>query len=87
MMRTCLGQARWHALTATMLVAGAACLSGCRESATVVPELRITAEDYGYHMPDSVPAGLVHIVLRNSGKDIHEAMLRFLACLSPRRSA
>ena len=53
----------------------AACLSACHEPARTAPELRITAEEYGFRMPDSVPAGLVHITLRNAGADIHEAML------------
>jgi hypothetical protein len=51
------------------------CLPGCRQPAMAVPDLRITSDEYGYHMPDSVPAGLVHITLRNAGRDIHEALL------------
>src|SRR4051794_36148941 len=53
----------------------AACLSGCREQAMHLPELGITSDEYGYHMPDSVSAGLVHITLHNVGRDIHEAVL------------
>jgi uncharacterized cupredoxin-like copper-binding protein len=40
-----------------------------------VPELRITAQEYGFRMPDSVPAGLVRITLHNAGAAIHEAVL------------
>jgi uncharacterized cupredoxin-like copper-binding protein len=49
-------------------------LSACR-TPVVASELRITADEYGYHMPDSVPAGMVHITLRNAGHDLHEALL------------
>src|SRR5262249_18794060 len=57
------------------LVFTATCLSACREPQNAGPELRITSAEYGFHMPDSVPAGLVHITLRNEGADIHEAVL------------
>jgi hypothetical protein len=50
-------------------------LTACREPAVSAHELAITSNEYGYHMPDSVPAGLVHITLRNAGHDIHEAVL------------
>ena len=50
-------------------------LSECRQPSMAVAELRITSDEYGYDMPDSVPAGLVHITLRNVGHDTHEAML------------
>ena len=50
-------------------------LTACRESASAAPELAITSNEYGFHMPDSVPAGLVHITLRNTGQDLHEAAL------------
>ncbi|MGH7618411.1 MAG: sulfocyanin-like copper-binding protein [Gemmatimonadaceae bacterium] len=53
----------------------AAGVSSCRERATAASELRITSTEYGYSMPDSVPAGLVHVILRNAGQDIHEAVL------------
>jgi hypothetical protein len=53
----------------------AACLSGCHEPVMHGPELDITADEYGFRMPDSVPAGLVHIRLHNAGRDIHEAVL------------
>ncbi len=65
----------WRELGVIGLLLAAPGLSGCREPAMAVPELRITADEYGYHMPDSVSAGLVHITLRNAGRDIHEAML------------
>jgi uncharacterized cupredoxin-like copper-binding protein len=64
-----------HDLAAIALAFAASCLSACRERVTAGPELRITSHEYEYRMPDSVPAGLVHITLRNAGHDIHEAML------------
>jgi uncharacterized cupredoxin-like copper-binding protein len=50
-------------------------VTACRPAPAAVSELRITADEYGYHLPDSVPAGLVHITLRNAGHDLHEALL------------
>ena len=40
----------------------------CTQPAHTAPELAIVASEYGFHMPDSIPAGLVHITLRNAGK-------------------
>jgi hypothetical protein len=40
---------------------------------------RIVATDAGFEAPDSVPAGLRHIVYENHGSEIHEAMLVKLA--------
>src|SRR5262245_7153554 len=48
--------------------------SGCRHASPDVGELSIVSEEYGFRMPDSIPAGLVHITLHNAGKDLHEAM-------------
>jgi uncharacterized cupredoxin-like copper-binding protein len=53
----------------------AAAWSGCRHASAAVPELSIVSDEYGYRMPDSIPAGLVHITLHNAGKDLHEALL------------
>jgi len=39
------------------------------------PTLVLTARDFAYHMPDQVPAGLVHLRLVNQGADLHEAVL------------
>ncbi len=64
---------RGLALIALLFVEAGA--SSCGSPAKGTAELRITADEYGYHMPDSVPAGLVHITLRNVGRDIHEALL------------
>jgi uncharacterized cupredoxin-like copper-binding protein len=65
-----------HRLSLTVpLFLGTACLSACRKPAIAIPELRITSNEYGYQMPDSVPAGLVHVTLHNAGRDIHEALL------------
>jgi uncharacterized cupredoxin-like copper-binding protein len=57
------------------LILFASCLSACRKPPPAWPELRITAEEHAFRMTDSVPAGLVRIVLHNAGTDIHEAML------------
>ncbi len=51
------------------------CLSGCREATPATPELPIVSSEYGYDMLDSIPAGVVHITLRNIGRDMHEAVL------------
>ena len=62
-------------MASTALCLVVVCLGGCREPAHTAPELAIVASEYGFHMPDSIPAGLVHITLRNAGKDMHEAQL------------
>jgi uncharacterized cupredoxin-like copper-binding protein len=64
-------RARW---TLAVFLAGAS-LAGCRRPAPAATELSIVANEYGFQMPDSVPAGLVHITLHNAGHDIHEAVL------------
>jgi uncharacterized cupredoxin-like copper-binding protein len=60
---------------ALSIMIAAAFLSGCRKPAPAAQELAITSEEYGFRMPDSVRAGLVHITLHNAGHDIHEAAL------------
>jgi uncharacterized cupredoxin-like copper-binding protein len=60
---------------AVTFAAAAMLLAGCREPAPAAHELTIVANEYGFQMPDSVPAGLVHITLHNAGHDIHEAVL------------
>jgi hypothetical protein len=62
-----------HARTVCICLA-IVCSSSCRAPA-VPSELRIISDEYGYHMPDSVSAGVVHITLRNAGRDVHEALL------------
>jgi uncharacterized cupredoxin-like copper-binding protein len=62
-------------VAAIALVLAGACLSGCRHRDIAAVELRITAEEFEFHMPDSIPAGLVHITLRNNGHDLHEAAI------------
>ena len=64
-----------RACGAAAMFLAAACLCGCRESAPVTQELVIYSEEYGFRMPDTVRAGLVHITLHNAGHDIHEAVL------------
>jgi hypothetical protein len=66
----------WPDVRAVAVLLAGASLSGCRGPAVVaVPELAITSHEYGYQMPDSVPAGLVYVTLHNAGHDIHEALL------------
>jgi len=50
--------------------------SGSHETASGIHngEVRIIATDDGYELPDSVLAGMVHIVFENRGSTIHEAM-------------
>jgi uncharacterized cupredoxin-like copper-binding protein len=62
-------------VAAIALVLAEACLSGCRPTESAAIELRITADEFAFHMPDSIPAGLVHITMRNAGHDLHEAVL------------
>ena len=54
----------------------AACLIsvGCQEKKESAP-FRIIATDAGFDAPDTVPAGLRHIIFENHGSEIHEAML------------
>jgi hypothetical protein len=44
-----------------VMLFAAAWLSGCGNRVMAIPELAITSDEYGYHMPDSVPAGLGHL--------------------------
>jgi hypothetical protein len=62
-------------VAAIALLLAEACLSGCRHPDIAAVELRITADEFAFHMPDSIPAGLVHITVRNAGRDLHEAVL------------
>jgi hypothetical protein len=49
---------------------------GChRKSADEASLFRIIATDAGFEAPDSVAAGLRHIVFENRGSEIHEGML------------
>lgn len=45
-----------------------------RESTSPRGEIRITATDEGFELPDSVSAGLVHVIFENHGSTIHEVM-------------
>src|SRR4051812_6509298 len=65
----------WRAVWIAAVFLASAYLTACREPVVSAHELAITSDEYGYHMPDSVPAGLVHITLHNAGHDIHEAVL------------
>lgn len=61
----------------------AACMAVCvlsagcnsRNAQTTAPPFRIIATDAGFEAPDSVPAGMRHIVYENHGTEIHECML------------
>lgn len=57
------------------ILLGALALAACRAPAPEPPLVRITSHDYGFQLPDTIPAGLVHLRLVNQGPDIHEAML------------
>lgn len=70
-----IGLMSWRTITSVGICFAMTCLAACREPMADVSELVITSDEYGYRMPDSIPAGLVHITLRNAGKDIHEALL------------
>lgn len=55
----------------------AALLAGCAEvapSGSAAEPTRIVAHDDGYMHPDTLSAGLAHILFENSGSDIHELM-------------
>jgi uncharacterized cupredoxin-like copper-binding protein len=62
-------------VAAIALLLAEVCLSGCHRPKVAAVELRITADEFAFHMPDSIPAGLVHITMRNAGHDLHEAAL------------
>ncbi len=51
-----------------------ACTRGEGEATSPPSEIRITATDGGFESPDSVPAGLVHVIFENHGSTIHEVM-------------
>jgi plastocyanin len=57
------------------LAAGAAAiLVGCK-SGRAPATINVTAKDYAFEAPASVPAGLVTVHLTNQGKDLHHAQL------------
>src|SRR5436309_7591576 len=61
---------------ATLLAACLLSASCQRKSAEKeAPPFRIIATDAGFDAPDTVPAGLRHIVFENRGSEIHEGML------------
>lgn len=48
---------------------------GCRVSERPGQDpIRIVATDRGFAFPDTVAAGLLHVVFENVGSDIHEVM-------------
>ena len=64
-------------LVVVVLLIGGGCDSAQRNSRQTT--FRIVATDAGFEAPDSVPAGLRHVVYENHGSEIHEAMLVKLA--------
>jgi hypothetical protein len=64
--------ARWALFVAACLIS-----VGCHRKVVEKdnPPFRIIATDAGFEAPDSVAAGLRHILFENHGSEIHEAML------------
>jgi len=62
--------------TVRRLAATAACIIsfGAWRPALSAEELRIVETDQGFEAPQSVSAGLRHLVYENHGKEVHEAM-------------
>jgi hypothetical protein len=48
---------------------------GCHPKPSQDSVFRIIATDTGFEAPDTVPAGMRHIVMENHGTEIHESML------------
>jgi hypothetical protein len=48
---------------------------GCEPKSPPDSAFRIIATETGFEAPDSVPAGMRHIVMENHGREIHESML------------
>ena len=72
---------REYPITGTILLATAVAASfaasGCHSKIAGKSDapFRIIATDAGFDAPDTVPAGLRHIVFENRGSEIHEGML------------
>ena len=67
-----------RALSSTLaaaLVAGAATARPTTPSLGDIPELTIVTHDFRFDAPDSVPAGLTRVRLRNEGKEHHHAQI------------
>jgi len=73
---------RWPALA---VVALAGCAKGekapetAQPVAVTPPTVHVTATDYSFQAPDSLPAGLTSFHLMNSGKELHHLVLVRLA--------
>lgn len=61
-------------ISSAALVAACLISVGCQEKKDTTP-FRIIATDAGFNAPDTVLAGLRHIIFENHGSEIHEAML------------
>ena len=60
-----------RALAASLLLP----LLSCRRSAPVATEVMITASEYAFVAPETIPAGLVTLRLVNRGTELHHAVL------------
>lgn len=65
------------AILGSTLIAAGLISGGCERKVfeNDLPPFRILARDTGFEAPNSVAAGLRHIVFENRGTEIHEAML------------
>jgi hypothetical protein len=60
-------------LAIAIAIAGTMLAMGCATSQPQIPELTVTAVDYGFQLPDTVAGGLVHVHFIDSGKEPHHA--------------
>lgn len=74
-----------RSLSFSVALLAAACSSGERsasdsstataDSAAVVPSINLTASDYAFEAPDTVPAGPTWIRMTNTGKEFHHVIV------------
>ena len=83
-------RARGLVLALAIGVAVAGCSSSSTSSggpsttapARVRPKITITAHDFGYDLPATVPSGYVDVTLKNDGKSEHQAQIVELGSMS-----
>ena len=63
----------------TLLLVASLSSGGCQKQPSEETPFRINATDAGFEAPESVPAGIRHIIFENHGSKIHEAMVVKLA--------
>ena len=51
---------------------GTTSAAGASNAAANLPSITVTAHDFSFDMPASIPAGLVHITFVNKGHDVHQ---------------